>query len=341
MRRFEFAEGKSSKFWEIGLQGNLVTTRFGRIGAEGQTQTKSFPTDAEAQDNHDKLIAEKLRKGYLEVASKADLPTEETQEALFWKLIADSKRGTEGDVEAQMERLEELLSKLNDDELVTFADLCDEKIARCYRSDLWAAAYYDNDGCSDDSFMDWRAGLVWAGRKAYESVFAQPDNLANFQVEFVEQLPSIPREIWEQRHGSVAMPSNFNIDEQPDIEDELFDEDDDEWFRKTFPKLTKKKGEDGDRLNFAPSRQSKYTVVTIRIACKYGTPEFERGKAIIKALRSRVPSVNMIFDPDIIDELVVKIRTDNHAWFVQTLPKVLDSVEGDHSNVSVLYEEGS
>jgi len=41
-RYFEFVSGTSAKFWEIGVSGNEVTVRFGRIGSQGQTQVKSL-----------------------------------------------------------------------------------------------------------------------------------------------------------------------------------------------------------------------------------------------------------------------------------------------------------
>ncbi len=65
-RYFEFQDDKSSKFWEIDTNGNDVTVRFGRIGANGQTQTKTFGDAAAAQKHADKLIAEKTEKGYVE-----------------------------------------------------------------------------------------------------------------------------------------------------------------------------------------------------------------------------------------------------------------------------------
>jgi predicted DNA-binding WGR domain protein len=37
MRRFEFHDDRSHKFWEIERDGAVVTTRWGRIGAAGQT----------------------------------------------------------------------------------------------------------------------------------------------------------------------------------------------------------------------------------------------------------------------------------------------------------------
>lgn len=68
MRRFELVEGKSSKFWEIELSGDSFEVRWGRIGTNGQSQTKSFPTAAKAQAEHDKLVTEKVKKGYSEVS---------------------------------------------------------------------------------------------------------------------------------------------------------------------------------------------------------------------------------------------------------------------------------
>jgi uncharacterized protein YwqG/predicted DNA-binding WGR domain protein len=67
MRRFELKEGSSSKFWEVTVSGSTLTVRFGRIGSAGQEKSKTFPTPALAQKEHDKLIEEKLGKGYQEV----------------------------------------------------------------------------------------------------------------------------------------------------------------------------------------------------------------------------------------------------------------------------------
>ena len=74
MRRFEFVEGSSKKFWEIELQGTEFTVRWGRIGTNGQTQQKSFDNTAKAQAEHDKLVAEKQKKGYSEVEGGTPAP---------------------------------------------------------------------------------------------------------------------------------------------------------------------------------------------------------------------------------------------------------------------------
>jgi predicted DNA-binding WGR domain protein len=71
VRYFEFKDDKSSKFWEILLHQARHTVRFGRIGSEGQSQTKEFPDAAAAARDADRLVQEKLRKGYREITGTA------------------------------------------------------------------------------------------------------------------------------------------------------------------------------------------------------------------------------------------------------------------------------
>jgi predicted DNA-binding WGR domain protein len=66
VRRFEFTGGTSRKFWEISLSGSSFTVRFGRIGTAGQSQIKTFADEAKAKREANHLIAEKLKKGYVE-----------------------------------------------------------------------------------------------------------------------------------------------------------------------------------------------------------------------------------------------------------------------------------
>jgi uncharacterized protein (TIGR02996 family) len=66
MRTFELSEGSSDKFWTIDLQGTSFVVTWGRRGTRGQTQTKTFADAARALKEHDKLVAEKIGKGYVE-----------------------------------------------------------------------------------------------------------------------------------------------------------------------------------------------------------------------------------------------------------------------------------
>src|SRR5262245_45906348 len=75
MRTFEFKDGTSNKFWNIELQGQIFTVTFGRIGTKGQSQTKAFKDAATAKREHDKLVEQKLKKGYVETTAGAAKPT--------------------------------------------------------------------------------------------------------------------------------------------------------------------------------------------------------------------------------------------------------------------------
>lgn len=65
-RLFAFMDGSSDKFWEIERKGTSVTVRFGRHGTKGQTKTKNFTSESAACKHFERLIREKLNKGYLE-----------------------------------------------------------------------------------------------------------------------------------------------------------------------------------------------------------------------------------------------------------------------------------
>ena len=66
-RYFELRDDKSQKFWEISCAGNEHTVRYGRIGANGQTKSKTFDDAAGAKAAAEKLIDAKVAKGYREV----------------------------------------------------------------------------------------------------------------------------------------------------------------------------------------------------------------------------------------------------------------------------------
>lgn len=65
-RRFEFVDGKSAKFWEVLVIDKKVEVKFGKIGTNGQNQTKEFGTKEDAVKQAEKLIREKLKNGYKE-----------------------------------------------------------------------------------------------------------------------------------------------------------------------------------------------------------------------------------------------------------------------------------
>ena len=71
MRRFEFSDSTSNKFWEVEVKGKTLNVTFGKIGTKGQSKPKDFATPEIAKAEMEKLIKEKTGKGYVEVGGKA------------------------------------------------------------------------------------------------------------------------------------------------------------------------------------------------------------------------------------------------------------------------------
>jgi predicted DNA-binding WGR domain protein len=90
-RELVYMDAKSSKFWNVELAGSSYTVTYGRIGTDGQTLTKSFDSEEKARKEVEKLIKEKLGKGYVDAAgSGASASGAETSAEGLIPLIAFS-----------------------------------------------------------------------------------------------------------------------------------------------------------------------------------------------------------------------------------------------------------
>lgn len=120
-----------------------------------------------------------------------------------------------------------------------------------YRWDVWAAAYLIGGGCSDDSFMDFRAGVIAQGRFWYERVLASPDGFAEHPVA-QEGEPELLEEIAFDEETNYAAFRAFSLlagseaewesvlgagDETESDMGEDFDFDDDDEMRRRLPAL--------------------------------------------------------------------------------------------------------
>ena len=70
-QHFELVEGAHSKYWHIEVAGESLLVHYGRIGTRGRTTSKSFAAQNLAKDAAEKLISQKLRKGYRKVTASA------------------------------------------------------------------------------------------------------------------------------------------------------------------------------------------------------------------------------------------------------------------------------
>ena len=91
VRRLEFKDSRSYKFWEIEVEGNSYTVRYGKVGTDGQVQTKSFASPEKAAADGLKKLNSKVAKGYKEVGSQAAAPKPEAASSgeADWSVRAD------------------------------------------------------------------------------------------------------------------------------------------------------------------------------------------------------------------------------------------------------------
>jgi predicted DNA-binding WGR domain protein len=73
-RSLVYDEGTSDKFWSIRVDGLTHTVHYGRVGTAGQVKAKAFDTGDAAVAAAEKLINDKLRKGYRDAGQPGEMP---------------------------------------------------------------------------------------------------------------------------------------------------------------------------------------------------------------------------------------------------------------------------
>lgn len=96
----------------------------------------------------------------------------------FWSIVGTARSMTTEDLPFH-EALVDLLARRSPQDILRYQERFDALQGAVYRWDVWAAAYLIGGGCSDDSFTDFRAGLIAQGREWYERAAAVPDSLAD------------------------------------------------------------------------------------------------------------------------------------------------------------------
>jgi hypothetical protein len=180
----------------------------------------------------------------------------------FWGLVDTARAGAAEAGEPLDEVLVARLAQRPRREILEFQERFDELHDALYRWDVWAAAYLIGGGCSDDSFMDFRAGVIGLGRDWYERVAVDPDSLAAHPVvrEAATDLRDRPETLFHEDMNYVAGGAFEQItgdmdafyeawddfrgpeekEKQSDDEaamGEDFDFDDDEEMRRRLPRL--------------------------------------------------------------------------------------------------------
>jgi hypothetical protein len=99
----------------------------------------------------------------------------------FWAIVDKYKDGEYPGV-----GVDEELTKLTPEEIVSYETHSIELVDRAYCWPVWGAAFIMSEGhCSDDMFTDFRYGLIARGREVYQAVLADPDSLADLPNDWI------------------------------------------------------------------------------------------------------------------------------------------------------------
>ncbi|HEX4418575.1 MAG TPA: WGR domain-containing protein [Kofleriaceae bacterium] len=167
-RYFELIEGASRKFWEIKLDEESFTTRYGKIGTPGQQTEKDFDSARDARREHDKLIEEKTKKGYVEHGGP-DVPVAQRNPELEQAIMADPYDGSaymvyadwlqgQGDPRGELISLQLAAEAKPDGKLAKAAAALIERHAAYFLGPLEEHVKLHDD--SDADAFTWRFGFI-------------------------------------------------------------------------------------------------------------------------------------------------------------------------------------
>ncbi len=101
----------------------------------------------------------------------------------FWSMVQDCHEASGGDADRKDQLLKAAIGRLSGEEAEALSVIFNQMMDAAYTWGLWGAAYVINGGCGDDTFADFRAALISRGRTAYETAIADPDSLAEDDID--------------------------------------------------------------------------------------------------------------------------------------------------------------
>lgn len=186
--------GVSDKFWNIEYEGNTQKIVFGKTGTKGRETIKEFTDENECIRESEKLISQKIKKGYTEILGNAEIPQKaelseaEKADIYFWEAIEKSNKyksahWSEYDIDEHLENLTTYLSRFGKERLVLFEKTLQEKLSELYTAEIAELSiileceftsengiYTFNDYLSDDGFIYFRCWLLLKGKEFYEDI---------------------------------------------------------------------------------------------------------------------------------------------------------------------------
>ena len=236
-RRFVYQDAKSDKFWDIEFEGTTQTVIYGKTGTAGREAVKEFATAEECTKESEKLIAQKLKKGYTELAEgeatpeKREYSEEEKADYFFWEAIEKSYKYNKKDWDAydldeHIEKLTTYLSKYSEEKLILFEKTLQQKLISLYTAPIAELSIileneyekegdtYNFDGyISDDGFIYFRCWLLLKGKEFYDDITKDIESFVSGKYHFDIG------DTWGE--GLLYVASRANSEARPDSDEDI------------------------------------------------------------------------------------------------------------------------
>jgi len=236
-RKFIYQDAKSDKFWDIEFEGTTQTVVYGKTGTAGREAVKEFATAEECIKESEKLITQKLKKGYTELAEgeaapeKREYSEEEKADYFFWEAIEKSykynKKDCEDyDLEEHIEKLTAYLSKYSEEKLILFEKTLQEKLISLYTAPIAELSIileneYEKEGdtysfdgyISDDGFLYFRCWLLLKGKEFYDDITKDIESFVSGKYNFDIG------DTWAE--GLLYVANDANSEARPDSDEDI------------------------------------------------------------------------------------------------------------------------
>jgi len=184
-REFYYQDDRSNKFWAIELDGKGYITTNGRFGAEPRETHKKLATKEKAKAEVEKLIASKLKKGYVEGVppkyKQPDWASMSMSEDVFWRILGLLNWKKTGDDEAVVEPAVKALAQMSVRDIKRFEDLMAKKLhaldTEAIAREIGEEAYGQGKYFSVDGFLYARCVAIVNGPEFYKNVLARPKEM--------------------------------------------------------------------------------------------------------------------------------------------------------------------
>ncbi|MEL6403159.1 MAG: DUF4240 domain-containing protein [Chloroflexota bacterium] len=162
---------------------------------------------------------------------------------VFWQMIEEARRESEGNLVSEMQILIQSLVQKSEAEIKEFYFVYHSLLNEAYQASLWNACVLINCGCDEEIFGDFRAWLIAQGQDVFYKAIDNPETLEPLvsrdnrgEVSF-EEFAYIALTAFEKKTGrdlEVDLPRSMTL---------VGDQIEQEKIPKKFPKLAHKLGD--------------------------------------------------------------------------------------------------